>query len=167
MDIIESIVSENLGNMIITDATACMGGDLVSFSKVFKLVNGVEIDQENFEFLIENAKRFNCLNVNLFCQDYLEIYDKLKQDIIYIDPPWGGTEYKTKDKIYLKIGGMDLWQLLKNIRDQKLAKYIFIKVPLNVSLDFIQYDKIETIYNKNGSETFKLIITRVNYLKEI
>ncbi len=155
------IVKQKVGsleNMIITDATACMGGDLVNFSKECRFVNGVEVDPENFELLIENAKRFNCHNVILFCQDYIDIFKSLKQDIIYMDPPWGGVDYKTKESIKLKIGDTNLWSLLKQIREKQLAKYVFVKVPLNVSLDFIKYDNIETVYNKSHSETFKLLV---------
>jgi 16S rRNA G966 N2-methylase RsmD len=148
----------SLKNKIVTDATACMGGDLVSFSKVCRFVNGVEIDSENFELLVENAKRFKCQNVNLFCQDYLKIYDKLRQDIIYMDPPWGGVDYKTKNSISLKLGETHLWEILEFILKDHSAEHIFVKVPLNVSLDRIQYNSIQTIYNKNHCETFKLLV---------
>jgi tRNA/tmRNA/rRNA uracil-C5-methylase (TrmA/RlmC/RlmD family) len=156
--IIKNEIKEELKKLVITDATACIGGDLVNFSKYFMNVIGVEIEQENFKLLIKNCKKFECKNVILFNQDYLEIYDKLKQDIIYIDPPWGGVEYKTKKEINLKLGNVQISQLINEIIKNKLAKNIFIKVPLNVSLENINYNKIETIYHRNGTESFKILI---------
>jgi len=134
-----------------------MGGDLVRFSKYFRMINGIEILEDNFNLLVQNCKFFGCNNVNLFCQNYLEIFDKLKQDIIYMDPPWGGTSYKNKDIISLKIGDLELWELINLIKDKQLAKYIFIKAPMNVCLENLDYDSIHIIYNKSRIASFKLI----------
>jgi len=150
-----------LSTKIITDATACMGGDLVRFSKHFKLVNGVEMSLENFNLLVENSKRFNCHNVNLFYQNYLDIYDKLKQDIIYFDCPWGNRGYKTKESVVLKLDEVEIWKLINRIRDLNLAKYIFLKAPSNVCLDNLEYDCIHMIYNKSKLPSFKLICIRI------
>lgn len=146
-----------LNKKIITDATACMGGDLVRFSKHFRMVNGVEILEENFLLLQQNCCDFNCQNVNIYFQDYIEICELLKQDIIYIDPPWGGTDYKSKEMIHLKMGNMELWELLKLITNKKLSKYIFIKVPSNVCMDNINYDAIHIVQNRSKMQSFKLI----------
>ena len=150
-----------LSDKIITDATACMGGDLVKFSKRAKYVNGVEIDPENFKLLLENCKIFNCQNINLFCQDYLEIYDKLRQDVIYLDPEWGGPGYKTKEFVILKLGDIEIYELIRLIKEKNLAKYIFVKAPLNVCMDNLEYDSIHMIFNKSKIPSFKLICIRV------
>jgi 16S rRNA G966 N2-methylase RsmD len=134
-----------------------MGGDLIRFSKHFRMVNGVEILEENFSLLVQNCKQFGCQNVNLFCQDYLEIFDKLKQHIIYIDPPWGGIDYKNKDIISLKMGHLELRELVNLIREKKLAQFIFIKAPMNVCLEGLDYDSIYIIHNKSKIVSFKLI----------
>jgi adenine-specific DNA methylase len=147
----------DLSNRILTDATACMGGDLVRFSKYFRMINGIEILEENFILLVQNCKQFGCHNVNLFCQNYIEIYDKLKQDVIYLDPPWGGTSYKNKDFISLKMGDLELWELVNLIKEKRLTKFIFIKAPMNVCLEKLEYDSIHIIYNKSKIASFKLI----------
>lgn len=149
--------SDVLSTKIITDATACMGGDLVRFSKHFRMVNGIEILEENFSLLVQNCKHFGCQNVNLFCQNYLDIFDMLKQDIIYIDPPWGGIDYKNKNTVSLKIGHLELWELIILIKEKKLAKFIFIKAPMNVCLENLEYDSIHIIHNKSKIASFKLI----------
>jgi hypothetical protein len=151
----------DLSTKILTDATACMGGDLVRFSKYFRMINGIEILEENFILLVQNCKNFGCHNVNLFCQNYLDIYDKLKQDIIYIDPPWTGPGYKNKDSIILKINDIELSDLVRMIKEKNLTKFIFIKAPSNVCLEKLDYDSIHTIYNKSKIASFKLICISV------
>lgn len=158
--LVQNFIQENIHNKIITDGTACMGGDVVKFSKYFKYVNAVEILEENFNLLIENCKIFNCQNVNLFNQDYTEIYEKLKQDIIYLDPPWTGPGYKSKESIVLKLGDFEIWKLINIIKSKNLSKYIFIKAPSNVCLDNLEYDSIHVVYNKSKSPSFKLICIR-------
>jgi len=150
----------DLSTKILTDATACMGGDLVRFSKYFRMINGIEIFEDNFLLLVQNCKQFGCNNVNLFCQDYLEIFDKLKQDVIYLDPPWTGPGYKNKESIVLKLNDIEISDLVQNIKEKKLAKFIFIKAPSNVCLDKLDYDSLHVIYNKSKIPSFKLICIR-------
>jgi hypothetical protein len=147
----------DLTTKILTDATACMGGDLVRFSRYFRMVSGVEVLEENFALLVQNCKHFRCNNVNLFCQNYLEIFDKLKQDIIYIDPPWTGPGYKNKKDIILKLNDIEISDLINRIKEKQLTKYIFIKAPSNICLDKLDYDSIHVIYNKSNIASFKLI----------
>ncbi len=150
-----------LSNKVITDATACVGGDLIRFSKCFKCVNGVEVFEENFKILNENCIFFRCNNVNLYHVDYIDVYDKLVQDVIYFDPQWGGRNYKTKESIILKLGSTELWNLILQIKDKNLAKYIFIKAPINVCLNNLEYDSIHIIYNKSKVPSFKLICIKI------
>lgn len=153
--------TQPLFEKIITDATACIGGDLIRFSKHFKHVNGIEIFKENYDILTHNVNFFGCTNVSLYNMDYLNIYDTIEQDIIYFDPQWGGKDYKMKKSVVLKVGNMELWKLLLNIKNLSLAKFVFIKAPVNVCLDNINYDTIHTIYNKSKIPSFKLVCIKV------
>ncbi len=164
---IEFLYQGNIKDLVITDGTASMGGDLINFSKKVKFVNGVEVNNENYEILKENCEFFECSNIKLYNDDYLKVYDKLEQDIIYLDPPWGGSSYKEKDFITLKLGNLEIWELINLIIQKKLCTYILIKAPLNVSLYGIDYDLIKVIYNKTKVPTFKIIcINVVNKLNE-
>jgi hypothetical protein len=156
---IKKIVGD-LNNIIITDATSCMGGDLINFSKVAKMVNGVEINKENFILLRENCATFNCKNIKLYNEDYLNVYKTLNQDIIYIDPQWGGPEYKEKNGVVLYLGKYKLEYLLDKFIEEKITDYIFVKVPLNVSLPEKFYENSQTIFNKNKKPSFILLCIR-------
>lgn len=148
---------ENLSDVIITDATSCMGGDLISFSRVVKNVNGVEINKENFDLLCENCKIFNCKNVKLYNEDYLSVYKKLYQDVLYIDPQWGGPNYKEKNEIFLFLGKYKLEDFLDKLIDEKITKYIFVKIPLNASLPKKFYKNFQIIFNRNKKPSFIIL----------
>lgn len=96
----------------ITDMTSCVGGNVISFSRFFKEVNAIEIDPLRFSFLKHNteevvgAKNVNFINgnaVELLLGNTSETNEagasggggvSLKQDILFMDPPWGGLDYK-------------------------------------------------------------------------
>jgi adenine-specific DNA methylase len=145
----------NTTESIITDATACMGGDLVRFSKYFKKVNGIELCKSNFDLLVENCNIFNCTNVSLYNEDCTQLCKLLKQDVIYFDPQWGGKNYKSKDSIVLKLGQIPLFDFINELRNS--VKHIFIKAPINVNLDNVEYDSVHLINNKSKTPSFKLI----------
>jgi len=73
---------------IITDGTACVGGNTISFGRSFRKVNAVEINEERFGML-----RKNCLvlrldqKVKLVNGDYSKIHQELNQDVVFLDPP--------------------------------------------------------------------------------
>ena len=155
-----NIISTSLdykNEIIITDATSCVGGDTVHFAQYFKWVNSVEINLKNFKLLDKNVRSHSINNIFLFNQNYLNIYKKLTQDVIYIDPPWGGVDYKTKKTINIKLDNYGLGDIIKKIKEVHRS-HIFIKLPFNVDLSEIKYFyTIFTIKNIKGVPSFFLI----------
>jgi len=119
---------------IITDMTACVGGDTIRFSPVFKHVNAIEISSDRCNFLQHNVETYGCKNVSVFHGDCLEMIKGLKQDVIYIDPPWGGKKYKYKKKVNLYLSTTPMWNICNGL--QNLSKIIVVKVPLNFNEEF-------------------------------
>ena len=159
--VMQDFIGTDIRDLIITDATACMGGDLVRFSRNFKFVNGIELVKENYDCLIQNCHKFGCKNIRLINSNYVDVYEDISQDVIYLDPPWGGSSYKSKDVVFLKMDNMELWELICLIRKKGIAKYLFVKAPLNISLHNIIYDSQAIIYNKSKGESFKLICIKI------
>lgn len=145
--------------IVITDATACAGGDSIKFSKYFKHVNSVEIEKETFDLLEKNIEKFDIKNISVYNADFLNIYKDLKQDVIYIDAPWSGIFYKNKDSIKLKLSGIDLGLILERLFQHDKNVLIFLKVPFNVyTSDFQKYiQDSRIILNKFNKETFKIL----------
>ncbi len=139
----------------ITDATACIGGNSVYFLKDFKKVIMVEPNIENFGILKLNTycrgDHFNC--------SYNNIKYILRQDIVYFDPPWGGTDYKSKKKIDLYLDNINIIDIINEIYNH--TRLIALKVPNN--FNFVRITNNfwnHKIYNitKNKKCIYKLII---------
>ena len=107
-------------NLIITDSTAGIGGNTISFSKTFKNVNSIEIEKKRFGFLKNNINYYNLNNVNLLNCDYLNILENMIQDIVFMDPPWGGRGYKKKSSLTLKLSGVPLDEICIKLKSLPL-----------------------------------------------
>lgn len=125
----------------VIDLTAGCGGNLLSFAKYFNDVTGVE----------NNNDRFNILKTNISCYDYnINIinddccnYLNNNYDIFFIDPPWGGPDYKSNDNLKLYLSDKELNEIIELIPEGKL---IVIKIPYNYNYDYIKnnYNILET-----------------------
>ena len=149
--VICNLISKHVGSndITITDAMACIGGDTLSFSQTFKNVIAVEMDKIRFEYLKHNMELFETTNIEFINNDYIKIKNMLKQDVIYIDPPWGGPDYKTKKTIKIKIGDETLESICHSIIDQKICKWLVLKLPFNYDLTELKfYDFKMYVLNK-------------------
>ena len=117
-------------NIFIVDATAGLGGNLISFSKFFGIVLGIEINKNRFEMLQNNIEQYNINNVTLLNKNCIEfLQSNTKSNIVFFDPPWGGPDYKFNPNIEIKIDDKSLSDII-NLLEFK-TKLICIKLPLN------------------------------------
>ena len=152
--VITNLISKqfNSTDITITDAMACIGGDTLTFSQTFKNVNAVEMDLERYNYLVHNMEVFECKNITFYNKNYLEIFKELKQDVIYLDPPWGGPEYKNKKIIKIKLGETRLEELCDDIIQNKLCKLLVLKLPFNYDLNELKF------YNLTMTVLGKIIV---------
>ena len=118
-------------SIVITDGTACAGGNAISFCKNFKTVQAVELDRNRYDMLMHNLKILGCTNATCYQANYLELVCRLTQDIVFLDPPWGGPSYKEKDQVELFIGDVPLSEVCENLKSR--TKYVVIKAPTNLN----------------------------------
>ena len=156
--IITDLITQHTGttDITITDACACIGGDTISFCKKFKNVNAIELCPDRFYFLTENLKLYGFRNYNLYNRDCLRKIEKLKQDVIFFDMPWGGKNYKHKQEMDLYLSGLHSYEICNKL--QKYTKFICLKVPNNFIFGEFQLKINFTNYNKYDLEKFQLII---------
>jgi len=134
---------DDISQLIITDAMACVGGNTLSFSNYFNKVNANEINTTRYNYLMHNMKEYEKTNIEFYNSNYLNIIESIKQDIIFIDPPWGGPIYKSQYKIDIAIHTDDekevkLYELIDIIfNSEKLqeTKMIIFKLPINHNID--------------------------------
>ena len=144
----KKILGDDLGKLTVTDATANVGGSTIGFAQNFGAVNSVEIDPKTFDLLKNNVELFpNSDRVIFYNDDYLKLIPDLKQDLVFVDPPWGGIDYKSKDKISLKLGDKTMAEITDSLRGR--AQCVIFKLPKN--FDMSQFD--EKKYKITGTET--------------
>lgn len=130
-------------NCTITDATACVGGDTLQFSKQFQSVNAVEINPIHCQMLQNNINVYNRKNVKVHCDDYTKIYHRLRQDVVFMDPPWGGPSYKNKKLIKLQLSRVPVYKVIQKISNR--AKLIVLKTPTNFDVgSLLNYKRYHT-----------------------
>lgn len=142
---------------IITDATSCIGGNSFFFAQCFKYVNCIELNEKVFEILKTNMSNFT--NKTLYNCSYNILKNILRQDIIFLDPPWGGSIYKSKKKIDLYLDNTNILDIINSLYNN--TRLIALKVPNNYNKSSIPNNfwkfKIFSI-NKNQKSIYKLII---------
>ena len=136
--LLKSIISENLSNkdITITDGTANIGTDSIFLSNFFNKINSVEISNINYNALANNVSVFEKTNINTILGDIIIVIKNLVQDVIYIDAPWGGRDYKKNDKMKLFLGDLEILDFYKKFRNK--AKVFIFKVPYNYDLDYLK-----------------------------
>lgn len=139
-DLIENEVGSDI---IITDMTACVGGDTIRFALRFKGVNAIERNKVRYQYLCNNIDCYHINNVyNIFNRDCMDVYSELKHDVVYFDPPWGGPEYKNHDNIRLELSGRHIEDCVKEIlQSDNSPRLVVLKLPKNYDNNAI-YDNL-------------------------
>ena len=135
-------IKKNTKYMNIIDANAGVGGDTISFSKYFLNVYSIEKNDIHYNVLENNINSLDLKNVILYHGNFMKVIFENKihnnKNVLYMDPPWGGPDYKKQDKVNL---GIELDKpnemLLHNVIN-KFYKYfdiIILKSPINLNFD--------------------------------
>ena len=144
-------------NITVTDACAGAGGNAMAFvcCDLFLHVHIVEINADRFkQHLTPNLEMAISLwphtrtSYILYLSNYVHICRYLKQDVIFLDPPWSDTE--------LSLDGVPVYELIHSLLTH--ARYILLKAPnrflisdkiaCDVLCDFKKY-KIYIMSNSN------------------
>lgn len=135
----------------ILDCTGGLGGNTINFSKYFLNVTSLEINLDRCNMLKNNIGTYNLKNIKVLnCDSINFLYTEYNNyDIYFIDPPWGGPNYKKYQNISLKLGNkylLEIANFLKNICTNKLLVF---KLPYNYNFkEFINFNyKLHKIKN--------------------
>ena len=161
-----SIMKSTVGDLktkTITDATGCVGGDTIHFANEFQFVHSIEMNEENFKALQTNVDQYKFDNIALHNGDAITLYN-WKTDVLYIDPPWGGPQYKEQKTLDLIMSGLRLDQWLEQILLRKnRPNYIFLKLPYNYNFARLNFlSNVEHIkpYKIRGYVFVSIIVHR-------
>lgn len=153
--LIKKNINSQTKDLVISDFCACIGGNTFNFIKYFKKVNCVELDKKRFEYLKYNLSLYkDYKNYCLFNNDCLKVCKEIKQDIIFIDPPWNGKDYKNKEKIDLFLGNKNSFQLCNYFMNH--CNMLVFKIPNN--FDMVKIEKLNYNIKEYELKLFKLLI---------
>lgn len=158
-NIITKIVRKYVNyDSVITDATAGVGGNTISFAKSFSRVNAVELNYQSYNYLNKNIiahkqeSKIYTHNLN-----YIYNYYKFYQDVIFIDPPWGGRLYKQEKNLKLYLSDFCLVKFCNKLKGK--SKNIILKVPVNFDFKyFYRIIKYRKIYIYSLRKMFIIVI---------
>lgn len=122
---------DKLENLIITESNGGVGGDTVTFAKYFKKVNCFENRPLHCDIIRNNVSVYGFNNVTVYCWDYTDAMNEVEQDILYMDPPWGGPAYRLASKMSLYINNYSVEEIILKIN----AKLYILKAPLNFDIE--------------------------------
>lgn len=126
---------EDINKKIITDVTASVGGDTINFAFLVKHVNAIEINKIRYYYLLNNLSVYNLRKkVDTYNKDFTKFIYELKQDIIYIDPPWGGPDYYKEKDIKININEKPLSNIIEDLLNINLCEYVIAKLPFNYKI---------------------------------
>ena len=66
--------------------------------------------------------------------DALTILPTLRQEVVFMDPPWGGKSYKNKKQLQLTLSGKTLPEVVKQLWDDRKragTRCVVFKMPRN------------------------------------
>ncbi len=162
-----STINISKEDAIITDATAGVGGDTISFSKNFKWVYAIEINKLRSEYLKNNAEIYECNNITIINDDSTNLLNKIdNHNVIFIDPPWepnNNGSYKQYQNLRLPFGEYMLEDICNKLMDKtymkKVPELIVLKLPKNYDIIYF-YNNIKgkKIYYYDLNKMIILII---------
>lgn len=131
----EILTRVSSSNAIVFDAFGGLGGNTFSFSSYFSRVIVSELSSDRFMMLLNNISVLGYKNITTYNGPFQELLGIINYDVIFLDPPWGGKDYKKNDKMTFDIDEIPLSVICFNIVSQKQCRLLVIKLPLNYDLD--------------------------------
>jgi 16S rRNA G966 N2-methylase RsmD len=150
-DVLSKIIKERYGELKILDGTAGIGGNTISFAIHFNNVIAIEKNTERFEYLKENINSLK-LGVKLINGNVLDYIKSEIFDVIFLDPPWGGPNYKFEKSLSLTLDNKPLIDVVKDLKNNN--KIIVMKLPFNYNMnDFSKFN-----YQKHNIKNYLIVI---------
>ena len=116
---------------------AHVGGDSIALALHFPntMIYAIENDIDAFNALHHNVTEYDLPNVNVLHDDTVSVLQQKSIhpiDVLYIDAPWGGVDYKLNDKLSLSLSDIDLSEIVFNNLGN--VTLFILKVPNNFDL---------------------------------
>lgn len=129
-------------DLVITDATSCVGGTIMACIEPFGTINAVELNPLHAKIMKNNLCAVfpvKCMDVNIVNANFLSVWNtfKPKSNVVILDPPWGGCDYFKEEnlKLYLNdkngvpVELVDIINMLTGETDM-----VMVRIPFNYDM---------------------------------
>ncbi|KAI8120742.1 Trimethylguanosine synthase [Lucilia cuprina] len=118
-------LAERLKCSIIVDGFCGSGGNVIQFALTCDKVIAIDIDPIKLQMAKHNAEIYKVSHkIEFILGDFLQLAagGKLKADIVFLSPPWGGPKYKNKkefdiEKYLLPVKASELVAASRNVSE--------------------------------------------------
>ena len=122
------------------------------------------------DYLINNIDIYGYKNISVINDCAIKFHNnkliEINPSVIFLDPPWGGNDYKNNDILLLKLGEIKIEELIIDICNKfsssnidftknNCNKLIILKLPRNYDIEFL-YNYLEN--NKQDNYLLKKYI---------
>lgn len=153
-----------LEKVVVTETHGGIGGFSLGLIKRFNNLNIAEINKIHAGIIKNNLEVYGYnktkeKKVTIYNENYLNIFDKLHQDVIICDPPWGGKGYVKEKQMKLWISNIDLTNIINYLDINKKFKLFIFLAPFNYDFNsFLKNIKTSEIkIMKVGKQNFVCI----------
>ncbi|KAI8603762.1 RNA cap guanine-N2 methyltransferase-domain-containing protein [Dissophora ornata] len=88
---------------VIIDAFCGVGGNAIQFALTCHRVIAIDIDPVRLMCARNNARIYGVEDrIEFICGDYMTLIPRLKADVVFLSPPWGGPGYLAQDEFDIK-----------------------------------------------------------------
>ena len=123
----------DLATISITDACACTGACAVVLARHFRAVDAVELDAGRCDALRKNVVLCGT-DVVVHHGDYNALWDTLRQDVVFLDVPWGGPDYvEAEESACDALGDVPLVDVVLRLR--RRASVVALRLPTKGRFD--------------------------------
>jgi len=134
-------IADNIAGNIIVDAFCGVGGSAIGFALKGKSVIAIDNSSDRLSMAKNNSEIFGVSSLIEFVEgDCMQILPTLKPDSIFLDPPWGGTDYGNITEFKLSNFEPDGKSLLDI--SFSITNSVVMRLPKNFALDELnQFNK--------------------------
>ncbi|XP_060729603.1 trimethylguanosine synthase isoform X2 [Tachysurus vachellii] len=123
--------------LVIVDAFCGVGGNAIQFALTGNTVIAVDIDPVRLALAQHNAAVYGVSERIDFIQaDFLQVAPRLRADVVFLSPPWGGPEYLSADVFNIKTmmspDGFEIFRLAR-----KISENVVYFLPRNTDMEQI------------------------------
>ncbi len=127
-------IADNTTGNIIVDAFCGVGGSAIGFALKGKSVIAIDNSSDRLSMAKNNSEIFGVYSLIEFVEgDCMQILPTLKTDTIFLDPPWGGTDYGNITEFTLSNFDPDGKSLLD--LSFSITNSVAMRLPKNFDLD--------------------------------